>query len=149
MTTRITLLTGVVAGCLALQGCASGVGLTMFGVGAGSATDVGVEHTLNGIVYKTFAAPVDRVHTASRQALAGMAIRVTGDRRTAAGRTVMAKAADRDIEIRLERLTPRTTRMRVIVSEDVLLKDSATATEIILQTADQLDARRAVASARR
>ena len=149
MATRITLVTGVVAGCLMLQGCASGVGLTMFGIGAGSATDVGVEHTLNGIVYKTFAASVDQVHAASRGALAGMAIKVTGDKRNAGGRTLLAKAADRDIEIRLERLTPRTTRMRVIVSEDVLLKDSATATEIILQTADQLDSRRAVASARR
>ncbi len=41
------------------------------------AADIGVQHTPNGIVDKTFAASVDQVHAASRGALAGMAIKVT------------------------------------------------------------------------
>jgi hypothetical protein len=78
-----------------------------------------------------------------------MAIKVGTDVATSDGRSVTAKAADRDIDIQFERLTPRTTRMRVVVSENLVLKDSATATEIILQTADQLDTRPATAVSRR
>jgi len=149
MTTRKAMLTGVVAGCLALQGCDGGLGLTMFGIGGGEAANVGVEHTLNGITYKTFAASVDQVHAANRRALDGMAIKVGSDVPTDSGRNVTAKAADRDIDIQFERLTPRTTRMRVVVSENMVFKDSATATEIILQTADRLDTRLATAVSRR
>ena len=149
MTTRNTMLTGLVASCLALQGCASGVGLTMLGIGGGTATNVGVEHTLNGISYKTFTASVDQVHAANRQALAGMSVKITEDIKTDTGRSLKAQAADREIEIQFERLTPRLTRMRVVASENLLFKDSATATEIILQTADQLDTKLAAASPRR
>lgn len=148
MTRRILLMTAVVAGGLALQGCAGEVGLTMLGIGGGTAANVGVEHTLNGIAYKTFTAPVDQVHAASRRALADMSVKVTDDTKTENGRQVTATAAEREIEIRFERLTPRMTRMRVVASENVLFKDSATATEIILQTADRLE-NRASATARR
>jgi hypothetical protein len=48
-------------------------------------------------------------------------------------RVINATAKDREIEVLLEPLSSRTTRMRVIASNG-LLKDSATATEIMLQT---------------
>ena len=41
---------------------------------------------------------------------------------------------DRQIEIVLEPLSPSSTRMRVIARNGSLLYDSATATEIVLQT---------------
>ena len=37
-------------------------------------------------------------------------------------------------EVEFESLTPKTTRMRVVADSEALIKDSATATEIILQT---------------
>ena len=49
--------------------------------------------------------------------------------------TITAHAADRDIESELEALTPATTRMLVTAKKDGgILRDGATATEIILQT---------------
>ena len=45
----------VVLGALGSQGCA-GVGLTLFGVGAGIGGGTGVSYTLDSIAYKTFAA---------------------------------------------------------------------------------------------
>ena len=50
------------------------------------------------------------------------------------GEVIKAKAANRSIEVQFESLTPKTTRMRVTADSDGLFKDSATATEIILQT---------------
>lgn len=148
MTRKILLISALMAGSLVVQGCAGGVGLTMLGVGSGTAAGVGVEHTLNGIAYKTFTASVDQVHAASRRALTDMSVKITDDARTENGRQLMAVAADREIEIQFERLTPRMTRMRVVAAESMLFKDSATATEIILQTAERLETR-AAATARR
>jgi hypothetical protein len=99
----------------------------------------GVEHELNGIGYKTFATPIDSVHHAARATLARLAMPITADTRTDDGWKVSASAAGRTIDIELERLTPRTTRMRVVADKGGLFgKDSATSTEIILQTAQTL-----------
>ena len=121
-----------------LQGCAA-AGLAVVGAGAGVGMGTGVEHELNGVAYKTFATPVDAVHHATRATLARLAMPITADARTQEGWKVSASAADRTIDIELERLTPRTTRMRVVANKgDLFFKDSATSTEIILQTAQTL-----------
>lgn len=121
-----------------LQGCAA-AGLAVVGAGAGVGMGTGVEHELNGVGYKTFATPIDSVHHAARATLARLAMPITADTRTDDGLTVSASAAGRTIDIDLERLTPRTTRMRVVAEKGGLFgKDSATSTEIILQTAQTL-----------
>lgn len=121
-----------------LQGCAA-AGLAVMGAGAGVGLGTGVEHTLNGVNYKTFADPLDNVHLALRGTLDRLGMPITADERTQNGYAVTASAADRTIDIELERLTPQTTRMRVVANEGALFfKDSATATEIILQTAQSL-----------
>lgn len=115
---------------LGLAGCEP-VSLTLFGVGAAT----GVSHTLGGMVYKTFTAPLGRVKKATLAALARMDIRVTGGRKTEHGEIITAKSADREIEIELEAISGNTTRMEVVANKNGgVVKDAATATEIILQT---------------
>ena len=115
---------------LALGGCVP-VALTALGVGMAT----GVSHELGGMVYKTFTAPQAQVKQASFGALHRMQIKVVKAKRDGSTETITARAADRDIEIELEALTPATTRMMVTASKDGgVLRDSATATEIILQT---------------
>ena len=121
-----------------LQGCAAAA-LSVVGAGAGVGMGTGVEHELNGISYKTFAIPIDGVHHASRATLARLGMPITSDTRTAEGWNVSASAEGRTISVELERLTPKTTRMRVVADKGGLFgKDSATSTEIILQTAQTL-----------
>jgi len=68
-------------------------------------------------------------------ALNRMQIQVVESKRNGATEVIKAKAVDREIEIELEALTPNTTRMLVVAKKDGgVLRDSATATEIILQT---------------
>ena len=117
-----------------LTGC-DPVSLTVFGVG----TAAGVQHTLTGIAYKTFSASLPRVRTAVKVALDHMDIKVGATEKIENGERIKARAADREIEIDLEALTGRTTRMRSIARSGVLM-DSATATEIILQTEKALGA---------
>jgi hypothetical protein len=95
----------------------------------------GVSHTLGGMVYKTFTAPKSDVRKATMTALNRMQIKVNGSRRNGSSEVILAKAGDRDVEIELEALTPNTTRMLVTARKDAgLLRDGATATEIIIQT---------------
>jgi hypothetical protein len=63
-----------------------------------------------------------------------MEIPVATVEKTKEGELIKAKAANRAIEVAFESLTPKTTRMRVVADSDGFIKDSATATEIILQT---------------
>jgi hypothetical protein len=120
---------------LLTSGCAA-VGLTALGVGAA----VGVNHTLNGIVYKTFSEPLPKVKRATLTALKQMEIPVEAVEKTKQGELIKARAANRAIEVEFEALTPKTTRMRVVADSEGLVKDSATATEIILQTERALPA---------
>jgi hypothetical protein len=115
---------------LSLGGCAA-VGITALGVGMGT----GVGHHLGGMVYKTFTAPQAQVKRAAQGALGKMQVKVVKAERDGSTETITAKAGDRDIDIVLEALTPNTTRMKVTARQNGgFLTDSATATEVILQT---------------
>ena len=115
---------------LALSGCAA-VALTAVGVGMAT----GVSHTLGGIVYKTFAAPQPKVRRSTVAALGRMQIRIVEAKQDGSTEVIKARAADRDIEVEIEALTPNTTRLSVTAIKDGgLIRDAATATEIILQT---------------
>ena len=119
---------------LLLQGCAAGVGLTLFGVGAGVTTGTSVAYTLDGIAYKTFTAPLPQVETATRTALDRMGIKVEATSKMDQGKAIKAVTNDRDIEIELEMVSSKTTRIRTVAKQGIFFKDRATATEIIIQT---------------
>ena len=125
---------------LLLQGCAAAaIGVTLATAGAGAGMTAGVEHTLNGIVYKTFSAPANEVRFATLKTLDRMGMPLIDDQKTETGWQLSAKAKDRSVDIDLESLTDTATRIRVVANEGIIFfKDSATATEIILQTAQTL-----------
>jgi Protein of unknown function (DUF3568) len=113
-----------------LSGCAA-VGLTALGVGMAT----GVSHTLSGIVYKTFSTTQANVKRATLAALNRMHIKVVSTKKEKSTEIIVAKAADREIEIELEALTDNTTRMSATAKvTGGIMRDSATATEIIIQT---------------
>lgn len=118
-----------------LAGC-DPVSLTVFGVG----TATGVQHTLNGITYRTFTAPLPKVRSAANASLDRMGIKVVAREKNGSGEVIKATATERTIEIELDALTPSTTRMRAMVRNG-LFYDSATGLEIILQTERVLNAR--------
>ena len=135
----IRLAAVAILGCW-LGGCAAG--LVVAGAGTGVAMGTGVDHTLSGITYKTFTAPIGEVRQASLRTLRTMDMAVTEDGASANGWAIKATAADRTIEIELEKLTANTTRMRVGVDKGgIFFKDAATATEIVTQTAQTIDER--------
>ena len=107
-----------------LSGCAA-VALT----GAG----VGVSYTLSNVAYRTFSSPGDQVHTATVDALNKMGIKIVDDYKSENGRTINASTKELDIEINLEEVTSKTTQIKVDARKSIVLKDKATAAEIINQ----------------
>ena len=120
------------------SGCAA-LALTVFGSGAGISASTSTNYILDSIVYKTFTIPETGVRKATVITLKRMAIKVKENQATEAGTKIVAMAGDRIIEVELDRLTDRTTRMRVNVRKGWFFRDRATATEIITQTGRTLD----------
>jgi len=123
----------VLVSFLMLHGCA-GVGLTLFGVGAGVTTGTSVAYTLDGIAYRTFTASLPRVESATRTALDRMGIKIEATSKVDHGKAIKAMTSDREIEIELEMVSTKTTRIRTVAKQGLFFKDRATATEIIIQT---------------
>ena len=124
---------------LTLQGCAAAA-LTVVGTGLGVGAGAGVEHTMNGIVYKTFEASLNELRFATLKMFDHLGMPVTADQKTDEGWTLTATASDRTIDVTLERVTDKMTRMRVVANKgDIFFKDASTATEIINQTAQIVD----------
>lgn len=127
---RSTVAALAIAALCTLPGCAA---IALTAVGVGMAT--GVSHTLGGIVYKTFAAPQPKVRRSTVAALGRMQIRIVESKHDGSTEVIKARAADRDIDVEIEALTPNTTRLSVTAVKDGgLIRDAATATEIIIQT---------------
>ena len=131
--TRVFLVVLVFGAVFALTGCAA-VGLTLFSVGAGVTTGTLVAYSLDGIAYKTFTAPLPQVESATRTALDRMGIKIEATSKMEQGKAIKAQANDREIEIELEMVSKKTTRIRTVAKQGIFFKDRATATEIIIQT---------------
>ena len=116
-----------------LNGCAA-IALALLGAGVGVATEQAVSYTMRGVASRTLTAPLARVRRATLRALRRMGIKVEGRERTEYGELIKATGTNRQIEVRLEPITPKSTRMRTVAKRGVFLRDRATATEIILQT---------------
>jgi Protein of unknown function (DUF3568) len=117
-----TWLAGVLL--LFLSGCTA-VALT----GAG----VGVSYTMTNVAYRSFSSPLDRVHAATLDALKKMGIHIVDDSKSEDGRTIVAETSELYIVINLEKITSKTTQVKVDARKNFFLKDKATAAEIINQ----------------
>src|SRR5437762_1881536 len=124
---------GLICLIVLASGCEP-LAITMAGVG----TATGVNHALGGIVYKTFTEPLPRVNQGTLAALKRMAIKVDSVSTKDRIETIAASARERRIEIELEPISPKATRMRAVARQASGLWDTATATEIILQTEKSL-----------
>jgi len=120
---------------LPLAGCEP-MAVTLAGVG----TTTGINHALGGTVYKTFSEPLPKVSQGTLAALKRMGIKVDSVSTKDEVQTIIASSKERNIEIELEPISPRATRMRAVAHKPSGFWDSATATEIILQTEKRVSA---------
>lgn len=113
----------MLAVALVSQGCAAGM--------AGQS----VNYTLDGVAYRTFSAPLDQMQRATLTTFKRMDLALRSDEVKDDGcREMVGAAGDRTIHVELEKLSARTTRMRIIAKQGWLWRDRTTAGEIIVLT---------------
>src|SRR6266849_10995066 len=79
-----------------------------------------------------------------------MELAVVSDEMKGLDRRIVARARDREIDMRLSPVTRTVTRLRLVVAEGTFRRDRATATEIVEQTENAVEERAvAYAEARR
>lgn len=139
----VTVLHGLV--CLLLGVMTSGCGAVaagLFSAGAETASATGVSYTMDNIAYKTFVLPVEPLLKETFTTLQDMGFPIEHSESHVAGVHIVAHgpntAHPMDIEIDLETLSQKTTRMRVVVKRGMVQKDAATAGEIIAVTMQRL-----------
>jgi hypothetical protein len=104
--------------------------MSMLGMGAGTA----LRYTIDGVTYRTFTAPAPQVRQATMAALERMGIRVLSTNTFEGGEVFYADSETRAIELELEPVSPRATRIRVAAKNGGFFYDRATALEIVAQT---------------
>ena len=114
---------------LALAGCEP-LAVSILGAGAGTALRYGFD----GVAYRTFTAPAPDVRQASLAALEQMGIGFESTGKFEGGEVLYARSATRAIEIEVEPISARATRVRIAAKNGGLFYDSATASEIVAQT---------------
>jgi hypothetical protein len=119
---------------LGLAGCET-LAVSMLGVGAGAA----LRYTIDGVTYRTFTAPAPMVRQASVTALERMGMTLGATGQFEGGELITAHSAFRSIEIEVEPISARATRIRIAAKNGGLFYDTATATELIAQTERLLD----------
>lgn len=114
---------------LALAGCEP-LAISLLGAGAGTALRYGFD----GVAYRTFTAAAPEVMQASLAALEQMGIGLESTDRFEGGDIIYARTAQRTIEIEVEPISARATRVRIAAKNGGLFYDNATASEIVAQT---------------
>jgi len=92
-------------------------------------------YTTANVAKKTFMGDVERVTTATREALVKMGIELQSISTEDAETKITAATVELNITVKLKPITANTTKVSVNAVEDYVLKDKATADEIL----DQID----------
>jgi hypothetical protein len=135
MLTRLAGIGLMVVLAAASQGCATVTG----------DAPASLNFTLDGTAYRTFSVPVDQLRRATLVTLKRLDLELKSDEATEDGcRELVAGNGDRTIHVELDKLTARTTRMRITAKHGWMLRDRATAGEVLALTERALDDKPAV-----
>jgi hypothetical protein len=122
---------------LATGGCA-GIELTALGVaalsaGAGGVVKAGTEYTLTGSAYRTFSVSLDELSTAVRSTLTRLQFTVQEAVAEDHELSLEAAGIERTVNLRFTPISPAMTRLKVVVRQDLIRRDRATASELLAQ----------------
>jgi hypothetical protein len=112
-----------------LAGCEP-LAISLLGMGAGTA----LRYSIDGVSYRTFTASAPQVREASLAALERMGLTLDATASFEGGELIYARSVNRAIEIEVEPISARATRIRIAAKNGGFLYDNATASEIIAQT---------------
>ena len=104
----------------------------------GAAGGTALRYSIDGVTSRTFTASAAEVKHASLQALERMGISFESFDRFEYGELIYARAENRAIQIEIEPISARATRVRIAAKNGGFFYDNATASEIVAQPARAL-----------
>jgi len=116
--------------CLAGLAACEPLAISVLGAGAGTALRYGWD----GVTHRTFTSSAAEVKQASLAALERMGIAFESFDVYEQGELIYARAQNRQIEIEIEPISERATRVRIAAKNGSLFYDTATSAEIVAQT---------------
>ncbi len=131
---RSLLFAAILGSGLAVSGCGA-LPVTLVSVlpvmvsGAGG----GIAYTVTNVAYKTFSYPIDMVTESVHDALTKMQIAEEPMAEIEDGVEITGLTRKLTIYIDIEEITPSTTRVKVNAKRGTIMKDKATAKEILVQ----------------
>ena len=123
----------LLSGCTALGISVASLGGAVVGAGAGAAVKAGTEYELGGAVARTFTVPLPELRQASVATFEHLDLTIEPQPDDADGTALVGRARNRMVKMRFEPVTSMLTRVQVTVSRSLLVKDLATAEEILAQ----------------
>jgi hypothetical protein len=131
---KVIFLVCLLLGPLCFTGCQVAAPLAL------TSTSMGVAYYYMNMTEKTCVYDLDTMNRASLLTLKRMGFTVGDQSKDEDGdRKIKAKTETLNITVKLKKITPKCTKMKVTVSRDVFLRDKATSAEIIMQTEKTAD----------
>lgn len=120
-------------GCTALGVSVASLGGAMVGAGAGAAVRAGTEYQLGGAVARTFPVPLGELRESAATTFERLDIQLQREPNDERHNALVGRAGRRTVRMKFEAVTEVLTRVQVTVSRSLLVKDLATAEEILAQ----------------
>jgi hypothetical protein len=120
-------------GCTALGVSAASLGGAMVGAGAGAAVRAGTEYQFGGAVARTFPVPLRELRESAVTTFQRFDIELQHEPNEEKSDELVGRAGRRTVRMKFEAVTDVLTRAQVTVSRSLVVKDVATAEELLAQ----------------
>ena len=132
----VVTLAGLATGCTGIE--LPALGAAALSAGMGNVVRSGTEYTMTGTAYRTFTLSLEDLAATVRRTLDRMDMPVTEGHADDIRLELTAEGINRTIHLTLTPISTSVTRLGIIVKQNAILRDRATASEIVTQIEQSL-----------
>ena len=125
------LVAGLATGCTGIE--LPALGAAALSAGVGNAVRAGTEYTVTGTAYRTFTLSLEDLAAVVRRTMDRMDLPVTQAEVHGTQLKFTAEGIDRTVQLSLTPISGAVTRLGIAVKRGIILRDRATASEIVTQ----------------
>ena len=127
----VALVAGLATGCTGIE--LPALGAAALSAGVGNAVRAGTEYTVTGTAYRTFTLSLEDLAAVVRRTMDRMDLPVTEAEAHGTKLKLAAQGIDCTVQLSLTSISGTVTRLGISVKRGIILRDRATASEIVTQ----------------
>jgi hypothetical protein len=132
----VVALAGLATGCTGIE--LPALGAAALSAGMGNVVRAGTEYTMTGTAYRTFSLSLEDLAATVRRTLDRMDMPVTDALVDDIRLELTAEGINRTVRLTLTPISTSVTRLGITVKQNVIVRDRATASEIVTQIEQSL-----------